>query len=156
LFVEQSLAERAQAQTGLLWEEANAHAEAAAAREGKLQAEVAVACEIQCVKEAMARQAHKDATDLKNKLEDAEQKAKDAASDLQAVVEGKSLIIAQELTPCACVCEGPIRRPERGGVNGSRQKFFSREIETPTRRTSSVEPPKSHAPHFYLPFAKTT
>jgi hypothetical protein len=103
LFVEQSLAERAQAQTGLLWEEANAHAEAAAAREGKLQAEVAVACEIQCVKEAMARQAHKDATDLKNKLEDAEQKAKDAASDLQAVVEGKSLIIAQELTPCACV-----------------------------------------------------
>jgi hypothetical protein len=36
----------------------------------------------------MACQAHKDAADLKKKLEDAEQKAKDAASDLQAVVEG--------------------------------------------------------------------
>jgi hypothetical protein len=36
----------------------------------------------------MARQAHKDATDLKKMLEDTERKAKDAAFDLQAVVEG--------------------------------------------------------------------
>jgi hypothetical protein len=35
----------------------------------------------------MVRQAHKDATDLKKKLEDTERKAKDAAFDLQAVVE---------------------------------------------------------------------
>jgi hypothetical protein len=41
-----SLAERAQARIGLLWEEVNAHAEAAAAREAKLQAEVADTCEI--------------------------------------------------------------------------------------------------------------
>jgi hypothetical protein len=47
-----------------------------------LQTEVAAACEIQRVKEAMACQAHKDAADLKKKLEDAERKAKDAASDL--------------------------------------------------------------------------
>jgi hypothetical protein len=73
---------------GLLQEAANGHAEAAAAREAKLQAEVAAAREIQRVKEAMARQAHKDATDLKKKLEDTERKAKDAAFDLQAVVEG--------------------------------------------------------------------
>jgi hypothetical protein len=84
----QSLAERTQVRTGLLRKAANAHAEAVAAREAKLQAEVAVAREIQCVKEAMARQARKDADDLKQKLEDAERKAKDAASDLQAVVEG--------------------------------------------------------------------
>jgi hypothetical protein len=43
----------------------------------------------------MARQAHKDVTDLKKKVEDAEQKAKDAAFDLQVVVEGRSLIIAR-------------------------------------------------------------
>jgi hypothetical protein len=67
---------------------ANTHAEATATREVKLQAEVAAACEIQRVKEAMARQAHKDAADLKKKLEDAERKAKDVASDLQAIVEG--------------------------------------------------------------------
>jgi hypothetical protein len=51
----QSLAERAQARTGLLREAANAYVEAAAAREAKLQAEVTVAREIQRVKEAMAR-----------------------------------------------------------------------------------------------------
>jgi molecular chaperone DnaK (HSP70) len=84
----QSLAERAQARTGLLREAANAHAEAAAAREAKLQAEVAAAREIQRVKEAMACQAHKDAADLKKKLEDTKRKAKNATSDLQAVVEG--------------------------------------------------------------------
>jgi hypothetical protein len=84
----QSLAERAQAWTGLLREVANAHAEAVTAREAKLQVEVAAAREIQRVKQAMARQARKDADELKQKLEDAEQKAKDAASDLQAVVEG--------------------------------------------------------------------
>jgi hypothetical protein len=42
------------------------------------------------LQEAMARQAQKEATDLKQKLEDAKQKAKDAATDLQAVVEGES------------------------------------------------------------------
>jgi hypothetical protein len=47
-----------------------------------LQTEVAATREIQRVKEAMAHQAHKDAADLKKKLEDAERKAKDAASDL--------------------------------------------------------------------------
>jgi hypothetical protein len=47
-----------------------------------LQAEVATAREIQCVKEAMARQAHKDATDMKKKPQDAVRKAADAASDL--------------------------------------------------------------------------
>jgi hypothetical protein len=36
----------------------------------------------------MARQAHKDAADLKKKLEDIEWKAKDTASNIQAVVEG--------------------------------------------------------------------
>jgi hypothetical protein len=46
------------------------------------------------VKEVMARQSQKEAADLKKKLKDAEQKAKDAASDLQAVVEGKSFIVA--------------------------------------------------------------
>jgi hypothetical protein len=44
----------------------------------------------QRVKEVMARRAQKEAADLKKKLEDAERKAKDAASDLQAVVECKS------------------------------------------------------------------
>jgi hypothetical protein len=37
----------------------------------------------------VAHQAQKEAADLKKKLEDAEQKAKDAAADLQAVVEGE-------------------------------------------------------------------
>jgi hypothetical protein len=64
------------------------HAEAAAAREAKLQVEVTAVHEIQRVKEAMVHQARKDADDLKQKLEDAERKAKDAAFDLQAVVEG--------------------------------------------------------------------
>jgi hypothetical protein len=36
----------------------------------------------------MARQAHKDADELKQELEDTERKAKYAASDLQATVEG--------------------------------------------------------------------
>jgi hypothetical protein len=78
----QSLAERAQARTGLLRGVANAHAEAAMAREAKLQIEVAAAREIQRIKEAMAHQAHKDVDDLKRKLEDAERKAKDVAFDL--------------------------------------------------------------------------
>jgi hypothetical protein len=82
LLVVQSLAEQEQARTGLLCEAANTHAEAVVAREAKLQAEVAAAREIQHVKEAMACQACKDADDLKKKLEDAERKAKDAASDL--------------------------------------------------------------------------
>jgi hypothetical protein len=37
----------------------------------------------------MARQAQKKVAALKKKLEDAKQKAKDAAVDLQAVLEGK-------------------------------------------------------------------
>jgi hypothetical protein len=44
---------------------------------------------IQRVKETMARQAQKAAVALKKKLEVAEQKAKDVAADLQAVIEGK-------------------------------------------------------------------
>jgi hypothetical protein len=71
----QSLAEQAQARTGLLRGTENVHVEAAAAREAKLQAEVAAAREIQRIKEAMARQARKDADNLKWKLEDAERKA---------------------------------------------------------------------------------
>jgi hypothetical protein len=55
LFVVQSLAERAQAWTGLLREAANAHAEAAVAHEAKLQAEIVATREIQRVKEVMAR-----------------------------------------------------------------------------------------------------
>jgi hypothetical protein len=43
---------------------------------------------MQQVKEAMARQEEKEVTSLKKKLEIAEQKAKDAADDLQVVVEG--------------------------------------------------------------------
>jgi hypothetical protein len=37
----------------------------------------------------MARQAQREEGDLKNQLEDAERKAKDAATDLQVVVDGK-------------------------------------------------------------------
>jgi seryl-tRNA synthetase len=85
----QSLAERAQARTGLLQEAANAHTEDAAAHKVKLQAEIAGVREIQRVKEVMAHQARKEAADLKKKLEDTEQKAKDATGDLQAVVEGE-------------------------------------------------------------------
>jgi DNA gyrase/topoisomerase IV subunit B len=93
LFFVQSLAEWAQSRTGLLREAANAHAEAAVAHEAKQQTEVAAAREIQRVKEVMARQAHKEAADLRKKLQDAEQKAKDAAADLQVVVEGKSSLL---------------------------------------------------------------
>jgi hypothetical protein len=71
LFVVQSLAERAQARTGLLREAVNAHAEAATAHKAKLQVEVAAAREIQHVKEVMARQAQKEAAELKKKLEEA-------------------------------------------------------------------------------------
>jgi hypothetical protein len=51
--------------------------------------------------------------------------------------------------------EGPIRRPERGS-EWELIKILVEGIETPTRWTRSVGPPKSHALHFYLPFAKTT
>jgi F0F1-type ATP synthase membrane subunit b/b' len=37
----------------------------------------------------MARQAQKEAADLKKKLEDAKEKAQDTTADLQAVIEGK-------------------------------------------------------------------
>jgi hypothetical protein len=73
----------------LLREAANAHAEVAAAREATLQAQNGAAQEIQHVKETMARQAQKEEAALKKKLEVAEQKAKDAAADLQDVIEGK-------------------------------------------------------------------
>jgi hypothetical protein len=56
--------------------------------------------EIHCVKEAMARQVQKEAADLKKKLEVAEQKARDAASDLHAVAEGESSSLPW-LTLCA-------------------------------------------------------
>jgi hypothetical protein len=81
LFVVQSLAERAQARTGLLREAANAHVEVAATHEAKLQAEAATMQEIQCIKDVITRLAQKEAAELK-KLEDAEQKTKDAAADL--------------------------------------------------------------------------
>jgi hypothetical protein len=50
----------------------------------------------------MARQARKDADDLKRKLEDTERKVKDAASDLQAIVEGmlSSLLWADSVLFC--------------------------------------------------------
>jgi hypothetical protein len=72
-----------------LCEAANAHAEAAAAHEAKLQAVIAVTQEVQRVKEVMAHQAQKEAAELK-KLGDTERKAKEAATNLQAVAEGKS------------------------------------------------------------------
>jgi hypothetical protein len=50
----------------------------------------------------MARQAQKEAADLKKMLEDAEQKAKDTASDLQAVVEGKSSSLPWADSVCFC------------------------------------------------------
>jgi hypothetical protein len=37
----------------------------------------------------MARQAQREAANMRKKLEDAERKAKDAATDLQVVIEGK-------------------------------------------------------------------
>jgi seryl-tRNA synthetase len=84
----QSLADRAQARVGLRREAANAHAEVAAAREATLQAQIEVALEIQRVKETMAHHAQKEVAALKKKLEVTEQKAKDATTDLQAVMEG--------------------------------------------------------------------
>jgi hypothetical protein len=71
LFVARSLAKRAQARTSLLREAANADAEAATAHEAKLQAEIAASRGIQRVKEVMARQAQKEAADLKKKMEEA-------------------------------------------------------------------------------------
>jgi hypothetical protein len=46
--------------------------------------------EIYHIKKVMARQAQKEATELKKKLEDAKRKHKDVAADLQAMIEGKS------------------------------------------------------------------
>jgi hypothetical protein len=51
------------------------HAEAVAARGAKLQTQVEAAQEVQRVKEVMARQAQREAVDLKKKLEDTERKA---------------------------------------------------------------------------------
>jgi hypothetical protein len=69
-------------------EAANAQTEATSAREASLLAKIETAQEIKRVKEAMARQAEKELASLK-KLEVTARKAKDAADDLQAVVEGK-------------------------------------------------------------------
>jgi hypothetical protein len=68
---------------------ANAHAEVAAARKATQQPQIKDTQEIQRVKETMARQAQKEAAVLKKKLEAVEQKAKDAAANLQDVIEGK-------------------------------------------------------------------
>jgi hypothetical protein len=59
------------------------------AREAKLQAQIEAEQEIQRVKEAMTRQAQKEAVAFKTELEVAEQKAKDVATDLQVMIEGK-------------------------------------------------------------------
>jgi hypothetical protein len=59
----------------------------------------------------MMRQAQKEATDLKKKLEDDEQKARDAASDLQAVVEGKSSSLPWDDSVFFCVALVLILRP---------------------------------------------
>jgi hypothetical protein len=83
-----------------LREAANAHAETAATHEARLQAQVKAAQEVQRVKDVMARQAQQEAADLKKKLEDAEQKAKDAAADLQAVIEGKSSMLPHADSVC--------------------------------------------------------
>jgi seryl-tRNA synthetase len=88
LLLLQSLVGRAQAWVGLLWEEANAQEEVAAACKTTLQSQIEAAQEIQCVKEAMARQAQKEVAALKKKLEVAEQKAKDVAANLQDIIEG--------------------------------------------------------------------
>jgi seryl-tRNA synthetase len=83
-----------------LWEAANAHAEATVAHEARLQAQVEAAQEVQCVKDVMARKTQKEATDLKKKLEDAEQKSKDAAADLQAVIGGKFPTLPRDDSVC--------------------------------------------------------
>jgi hypothetical protein len=51
----------------------------------------------------MARQVQKEAADLKKKLEVAEQKARDAASDLQAVAEGESSSLPWADFVCFCM-----------------------------------------------------
>jgi hypothetical protein len=73
-------------------EGANAHAEAAAAREALLQVKVEAATEVQRVKTAMALQEEKDMVALRKELEVAQQKAKDATDDLQAVVDGTFIL----------------------------------------------------------------
>jgi hypothetical protein len=73
----------------LLREAANTHVEAAVAREAKLQALVEAAQEIQRIK------GQREVADLKKKLEDSERKAKDAATNLQVVIEGKFLMLPQ-------------------------------------------------------------
>jgi hypothetical protein len=59
----------------------------------------------------MARQAQKEAADLKKKLEDDEQKARDTASDLQVVVEGKSSSLPWADSVFFCVVLVLILRP---------------------------------------------
>jgi hypothetical protein len=82
-----------QAKAALVREAANAHAEAAAAQEALLQAKVEVAQEVKRVKEALARQAEKEVNSLKKKPEVAQQKANDAADDLQAMVDGTFCLV---------------------------------------------------------------
>jgi hypothetical protein len=66
----------------------------------RLQVQVKDAQEVQRIKEAMVRQAQKKVAALKKKLEDAKQKAKDAAVDLQAVLEGKFPTLPQADFAC--------------------------------------------------------
>jgi hypothetical protein len=109
-----------------LQEAANAHAEAAVTHEAKLQAEVMAACEIQHIKEVMVRHAQKAATDLKKKLDNAEQKDKDAATDVHAEVEGKSSLLPRADSMCFLQVLGPDaptlnhcrRSRDRGGPQG--------------------------------------
>jgi hypothetical protein len=84
----QSFSERAQDRAVFVREAANAHTEAAAAREASLQAKTEAAQEIKHLKEALACQAEKEVNSLKKKLEAAQQKAKDTADDLQVVADG--------------------------------------------------------------------
>jgi hypothetical protein len=116
-----------------LREAVNAHTEVVAAREATLQAHVEAAQEIQRVKEAIARQAKKEVTALKKKLEVTERKAKDAADDLQAVVESKLRrspkvgpvysvgLLSDFSTLNECRRQGDLGRPEEGasGDQGS-------------------------------------
>jgi hypothetical protein len=48
--------------------------------------------------------------------------------------------------------EGPIQRTRERGVNGSRKKFFSKEMKAPTRRTRLP----THVSDSLLKLAKST
>jgi hypothetical protein len=67
---------------------ANAHIEVIVAQEALLQARVEAVEEIWHVKDATTCQVEKEVNSLKKKLEVAQQKTKDAADNLQAIVAG--------------------------------------------------------------------